>query len=93
MTPETLQHWIRREETDSGLRSGLTTSERGRMKELEHENRESRRANEILQSAIAASRLSASRRMICVLTGHVPPFTTSFLETCRRQECVRGFMR
>ena len=48
---ETLRQWVRRAETDVGQRPGLTTDERGRMKELERENRELRRANEILKAA------------------------------------------
>ena len=51
MTPETLRKWVRRAETDEGLRPGLTSSERERMKALERENRERRRANEILKAA------------------------------------------
>jgi transposase len=51
MTPETLRKWVRRAETDEGLRPGLTSSERERMKALERENRELRRANEILKAA------------------------------------------
>jgi transposase len=51
MTPETLRKWVRRAETDEGLRPGLTTSERERLKALERENRELRRANEILKAA------------------------------------------
>ena len=51
MTPETLRKWVRRAETDEGLRPGLTTTERERMKALERENRELRRANEILKAA------------------------------------------
>ena len=48
---ETLRQWVRRAETDAGQRPGLTTDERGRMKELERENKELRRANEILKAA------------------------------------------
>ena len=51
MTPETLRKWVRRAETDEGLRPGLTTTERERLKALERENRELRRANEILKAA------------------------------------------
>ena len=51
MTPETLRKWVRRAETDEGLRGGLTTTERERMKALERENRELRRTNEILKAA------------------------------------------
>ena len=53
MTPETLRKWVRRAEIDGGLRSGVTTEERARVKELEKENRELRRANEILKAAAA----------------------------------------
>jgi transposase len=48
---ETLRLWVRRAETDAGQGPGLTTDERGRLKELERENRELRRANEILKAA------------------------------------------
>ena len=51
MTPETLRTWVRRAATDQGLRPGLTTTERERLKELERENHELRRANEILKAA------------------------------------------
>lgn len=51
MSPETLRKWVRQAERDGGLRPGLTTDERSRVKELERENRELRRANEILKSA------------------------------------------
>jgi transposase len=50
-TPETLRIWVRRTEVDEGCRAGVTTDERERLKELERENRELRRANEILKSA------------------------------------------
>ncbi len=53
MTPETLRRWVRRAETDEGRRPGLTTDERERLKAVERENRELRRANEILKSASA----------------------------------------
>ena len=53
MTPETLRKWVRRVEIDEGQRPGLATSERERLKELEKENKELRRANEILKAAAA----------------------------------------
>jgi transposase len=53
MTPETLRKWVRRAEVDAGARAGLTTDERKRLQELERENRELRRANEILKTAAA----------------------------------------
>ena len=52
-TPETLRKWVRTAERDAGKRPGLTTSERDRLKELERENRELKRANEILRKASA----------------------------------------
>ena len=48
---ETLRIWVRRSEVDAGERPGLTTDERARVKQLERENRELRRANEILKAA------------------------------------------
>ena len=53
MTPETLRQWVRRAEIDGGLRAGVSTEERARVKELEREVRELRRANEILKAAAA----------------------------------------
>ena len=53
MVPETLREWVRRDQIDAGQRAGLTTEERERMKALERENRELKRANEILKSASA----------------------------------------
>ena len=50
---ETLRVWVRRAEVDDGRRPGLTTDERARMKDLERENKELRRANEILKAASA----------------------------------------
>jgi transposase len=52
-TPETLRKWVRQSERDAGQRPGVTTSERERLKELERENRELKRANEILRKASA----------------------------------------
>ena len=48
---ETLRLWVRRAETDAGQRPSLSSDERARMKYLERENRELRRANEILKAA------------------------------------------
>ena len=50
-TAETLRKWVRQVERDRGVRAGLTSEERRRLKELEHENREMRRANELLRKA------------------------------------------
>ena len=50
---ETLRIWVRRAETDGGVRPGLTTDDGSRINELEKENAELRRANEILKAASA----------------------------------------
>jgi transposase len=52
-TPETLRKWVHRAERDQGLRSGMTGSDREQLKALERENRELKRANEILRKASA----------------------------------------
>ena len=51
MTTETLRKWVRQSEVDSGGRAGLTTDEREQLRKLERENKELRRANEILKAA------------------------------------------
>ena len=52
-TAETLRRWVRQAERDQGRRAGTTSSERERLKELEREHRELKRANEILRKASA----------------------------------------
>jgi transposase-like protein len=52
-TAETLRKWVRQVERDSGQRPGLMTDEKQRLKDLEREVRELRRANEILRKAAA----------------------------------------
>jgi transposase len=49
--PETLRHWVHQAEIDRGTRPGTTTAERERIAELEKENRELLRANQILKEA------------------------------------------
>ena len=49
--PETLRVWVRNAEVDAGERPGVTSEERVRVRELERENKELRRANEILKAA------------------------------------------
>ena len=60
--PESLRKWVHQAEVDGGKRTGLTTEERERMKLLERENRELRRANEILKSAAAFFGAELDRR-------------------------------
>ena len=50
---ETLRNWVRQADVDDGRRAGLSSDDRQRMVELERENRELRRANEILKAASA----------------------------------------
>jgi len=52
-TAETLRKWVRQSEQDQGIRQGLSSDERERLKALEQENRELKRANEILRQASA----------------------------------------
>jgi transposase len=52
-SPQTLDNWIKRHEIDTGVQDGITTDERNRIKALERENKELRRANEILKLASA----------------------------------------
>lgn len=63
-TAETVRKWMRRAEVDEGRRPGVTTDERERLKQLERENFELRRANEILRSAslFFATELDGRRR-------------------------------
>ena len=61
-TPETLRRWVRQQERDTGQRPGPTTAEEERVKALEREVRELRKANEILRlaSAFSSTRSSAA---------------------------------
>ena len=52
-SPESLRKWVRQTEVDSGRRDGVSSDEQARVKELEREVRELRRANEILRKASA----------------------------------------
>ena len=51
--PQTLLEWVKRAEIDAGARPGTSTTEMQRIKDLERENKELRRANEILKTASA----------------------------------------
>jgi transposase len=53
MHPETLRGWVRQAEIDGGVRPGTTSADSQRIAELERENRELKRANEILRTASA----------------------------------------
>ena len=51
--PQTLHEWVKRDQIDTGVLDGITTSEREQMKALEREVKELRKANEILKLASA----------------------------------------
>ena len=51
MSPETLRAWVRKTQVDTGSRPGITSDERARLKQLERENKDLRRANAILKDA------------------------------------------
>ena len=64
-TPEALRTWVKKAQVDQGARPGTTTDEAQRIRELEKEVRELRRANAILKSASAClSRRSVSARPV-----------------------------
>ena len=52
-TPQTLLSWVNKMEVDAGTKPGVTSDQAARLKELERENRELKRANEILRKASA----------------------------------------
>ena len=70
-TSETLRKWMRQAERDRGHRRGLTTEERQRLKELERENRELKRTNEILRKASAYFAQAESRPPRQVVVGFI----------------------
>jgi len=53
VNPETMRNWVNEAEVDGGMRPGTSSEDRQRLAELERENRELRRANEILKAASA----------------------------------------
>ena len=76
--PHTLLEWVKREEVDGAQREGLTTSERERIKALESEVKELRRANDILKKASAFFAQSELDRRLNV---HLVTFVSAVL-TC-----------
>jgi transposase len=62
MTSETLRKWVRQAERDGGRRPGLSIEERDRLRHLEKEVKELRRANEILKAASAFFGAELDRR-------------------------------
>ena len=76
---DALRRWVRQAERDRGVRGDLSTEERARLKELERENRDLRRANEILRKASAyfaqaeLDRRQKDRRVFQVGIGEIQP--------------------
>ena len=62
MHTESVRNWVRQADIDDGHRPGTTTDEKARIAELERENSELRRANEILKSAAAFFGAELDRR-------------------------------
>lgn len=62
INPQTLRNWIAQDDVDAGRKSGLTTDERTRLRELERENRKLREEREILRKAAAFFATENERR-------------------------------
>src|ERR687898_485253 len=60
--PQTVHGWLRRADVDEGVVGGVSSDERQRIKDLQRENRELRRANEILKAALRFSSRRSSTR-------------------------------
>ncbi|RQR47355.1 IS3 family transposase [Burkholderia sp. Bp9126] len=77
-TPQTLHEWVKRDQVDHGERDGVTTDERERLKALEREVKELRRANEILKVASAFFRPGGARAPFQVLKAFVDQHRDTF---------------
>jgi transposase-like protein len=89
-TAETLRKWVRQSERDAGDRPGLPSSERERLKELERENRELKRANEILRCA--ATRDDGHLSLVLNWTEElkqVPPAARSLMRGRAQEHTIR----
>jgi len=62
ISDQTLRNWVAQDDTDAGKRTGLTSDERSRMRELEKENRKLREEREILRKAAAFFAAEPGRR-------------------------------
>jgi transposase len=64
---ESVRGWVKQAEIDAGVVPGVSSAEQARIRELEQENRELKRANAILKSSAAffAAELCATRRRVC----------------------------
>ncbi len=73
--PQTLNDWVRQHEVDAGVRDGISSDERARIKELEREVKELRKANEILKLASAFfAQAELDRRLKCQYRLNFPHF-------------------
>jgi transposase len=81
---QSLRNWIRQAEIDSGRRQGLSTDERARLRALEKENRELRRANEILKAGGCRTNRFGSGRVSCARGGWVTGKIGAWLTTSLR---------
>jgi transposase len=83
---DTLRGWVKRAQIDSGKRPGITTADTARIRQLERENAELRRANAILRTASAffASELGPSSRRSCARGQTQPEGSTSGSSRCTR---------
>ncbi|WP_094298971.1 IS3 family transposase [Noviherbaspirillum autotrophicum] len=77
-TAETLRRWVRQQERDTGQRSGATTTEQERVKALEREVKELRRANEILRLASALFRPGGARPPIEIIKAFIDEHRETF---------------
>ncbi len=68
-SPQTLSRWVKQAEKDSGMRDGVTTEKRDRIKALEREVRELRQANEILGMASAEWQIRTFRQVYLTAPG------------------------
>ena len=83
MTAETLRTWVRSAELEAGARAGLSSDERERLKLLERENRELRRANEILKAASAFfASMSRCGRLVGSLVFSLPHRRAGWSRRC-----------
>ncbi len=74
VSPDTLRGWIERKEIDAGERPGVPSAAEARMKELERENFELRRANEILKTASAFFRGGGARPQTSLIVAYIDRF-------------------
>lgn len=89
--PGTLNDWVERAEVDSGVREGITTSDAQRVKELEREVRELRKANEILKLVSAFfARARLANRPLRFIAGTRLLLSSANLANGVHEPCQRG---